>query len=64
MLSGFWSLQAKGLRRGDMDESIKKEKFATKSFFQKILNKVPKSCKKIISADVKTDVKKRNETPG
>ena len=29
-----------------------------------MLNKVPKSCKKIISADVKTDVKKRNETPG
>ena len=42
-----------------MGESVKKGKFMTEIFFQKMLNEVLKSCKKMMFTDVKADVKQQ-----
>ena len=43
--------------RGRLDEFVKKRKFVTKIFFQKMLNEVLKCFLKMISADIKSDEK-------
>ena len=42
-----------------MGGSVKKEKFVSKIFFQILLNEVVKKLLKVISADVKADVKQQ-----
>ena len=45
--------------RGRLDEFVKKRKFVTKIFFQKMLNEVLKCFFKMISADIKSDAKEQ-----
>ena len=45
--------------RGRLDEFVKKRKFLTKIFFQKMLNEVLKCFLKMISADIKSDEKEQ-----
>ena len=42
-----------------MGESVEKGKLLTEIFFQKMLEEVLKSWKKMVSADLKTDVKQQ-----
>ena len=58
MLTGLWPHRFRILAPEAWVNSLnEKGKFVTKIFFQIVLNKVLKSCKEMISADKKTDVK-------